>query len=114
MKPYFFATQAHLLICTDGRCAKEGAKILFQAVWNAFEAEKLAYYKTGGNLRLSESGCLGACQFGPTVACYFKRQERLQEAWYYHQTLPSTLQLARALQAGLELPSENRFDEMQS
>ena len=109
-QPYFFKTQAHLLICTDERCAVSGSKLLFQAVWSGFETEKLAYYKTGGNLRLTESGCLGACQFGPAVACYFKRGSSLQEAWYQHMTYPSTMQLAKALQAGLELPSQGRFD----
>ena len=110
MKPHFFKTQAHILICTDPRCAQLGSSLLFQAVWKSLETEKLAYYKTGGNLRLSESGCLGACQFGPTVACYFKRGSSLQEAWYQRMTYPSTMQLAKTLHAGLELPSEGRFD----
>ena len=109
-KPHFFRTQAHILICTDERCLKDGSKLLFQAVWKGLETEKLAYYKSGGNLRLTESGCLGACQFGPTVACYFKTSTGFQQAWYQRMTYPSTMQLAKALHAGLELPSEGRFD----
>jgi (2Fe-2S) ferredoxin len=110
MKPHFFKTQAHILICTDPRCAQVGSKLLFQAVWQGLETEKLAYFKTGGNLRLSESGCLGACQFGPTVACYFKQGSSLQQAWFYQQTLPSVMILAKALHSGSDVPLELRFD----
>ena len=111
MKPAFFKTNAHLLICTDERCATQGSRILFKSVWNGLETERLAYYKTGGNLRLSHSGCLGACQFGPAVTCYFKRNENLREAWYHNMDHPRTMQLARALNADLELPLENRYDQ---
>jgi (2Fe-2S) ferredoxin len=110
MKPHFFKTNAHILICTDERCLRDGSRLLFQAVWQSFESEKIAYYKTGGNLRLTESGCLGACQFGPTVACYFKRDSHLEQAWYQRMTYPKIMQLARALRDGLELPLEGRFD----
>ncbi len=88
--------------------------MLFQAVWQGLESEKLAYYKAGGNLRLSESGCLGACQFGPAIACYFKRDTGLEQAWYQRMTFPSTMQLAKALHGGLELPVEGRFDIVSS
>ncbi len=109
-KPFFFDTKAHMLICTDPRCAESGSSVLFQAVWQGLETEKLAYYKTGGNLRLSESGCLGACNFGPTVACYFKRNNHLEQAWFANMDYPKTMQLAKALQADLELPVLGRFD----
>jgi (2Fe-2S) ferredoxin len=111
MKPMFFKTRAHLMICTDARCADRGSKILFQSVWKALEDEGLAYYKTGGNLRLTTSGCLGACQFGPTMACYFKTQTGLQEAWYHHLDRDQILNVARTLHADLEPPSKGRYSD---
>jgi (2Fe-2S) ferredoxin len=111
MKPSFFKTNAHLLICTDERCAAQGSRLLFKSVWNGLETERLAYYKTGGSLRLSHSGCLGACQFSPAVTCYFKRNGALHEAWYHDMDYPKTMQLARALNDGLEPPVESRYDE---
>lgn len=110
MKPMFFETRAHLMICVDERCAAKGSRQLFQAVWRGLEAENLAYYKTGGNLRLTHSGCLGACAHGPAVTCYFKRAGKLEEAWYAGMTYPRTLGLARALHAGTEPPSDGRYD----
>jgi (2Fe-2S) ferredoxin len=110
-KPKFFTTQAHIQICTAKHCASRGAKPLFQAVWNGLAQEKLAYYSTGGNLRLTESGCLGACDFGPTLACYFKHGQQLNQAWYFGMDYPRTMLLARALHGGLELPLEGRFDQ---
>jgi (2Fe-2S) ferredoxin len=112
-KPTFFATQAHIQICTSSHCATRGAKPLFQAVWKGLVTEKLAYYTKGGNLRLTQSGCLGACDFGPTLACYFRREQQLDQAWYFGMDYPRTMQLARALHGGLELPSEGRFDQAQ-
>ena len=111
MKPTFFQTAAHLLICTDERCATRGSRVLFKSVWSGLESAHLAYYKTGGSLRLSHSGCLGACQFGPAVTCYFKREGKLEEAWYHGMDYPRTMQLARALNSTLEPPSEGRYDE---
>ncbi len=111
MKPTFFQTKAHLMICTDARCAKQGSAALFQSVWKALEDESLAYYKTGGGLRLTTSGCLGACQFGPTMTCYFKKNGQLREAWYHDMDRPKVLNVARALNANLEPPHEQRFDE---
>jgi (2Fe-2S) ferredoxin len=109
-KPIFFQTQAHLQICTSSHCAARGAKPLFQAVWKGLVEEKLAYYSKGGNLRLTSSGCLGACDFGPTVACYFKNGNHLEQAWYHSMDYPQTMRLARALHGSLELPSDGRFD----
>jgi (2Fe-2S) ferredoxin len=100
-----------LLICTDARCAAQGSTALFQSVWKALEIEHLAYYKTGGGLRLTTSGCLGACQFGPTMTCYFKQNGLLREAWYHHMDRSKVLNVARALQAELEPPEEGRYDQ---
>lgn len=111
MKPDFFKTQAHIMICTDPKCAARGSSLLFQAVWNGLEREKLAYYATGGNLRLTQSGCLGACQFGPTVACYFRRDGQLHQAWFSGMDYPRTIGLVRALHAGQEPPTDGRYDE---
>lgn len=110
-KPAFFTTQAHIQICTSSQCASRGAEHLFNAVWKGLEQEKLAYYTKGGNLRLTSSGCLGACQFGPTVACYYQKNGHLEQAWYYGMDYPRTMQLARALHGGLELPEAGRFDQ---
>jgi (2Fe-2S) ferredoxin len=111
VKPTFFKTTAHLMICTGPQCQAKGSSVLFQAVWHSLEREKLMYYAAGGHLRLTESGCLGACQFGPTVACYFKHQDHLREAWYAGMDYPRTINLARALDAKLELPAAGRYDE---
>jgi (2Fe-2S) ferredoxin len=111
LKPMFFQTNAHLLICVDERCAARNSRVLFRHVWNALEAEGLAYYQSGGNLRLSHSGCLGACSFGPTVTCYFKRDGVLREAWYHGMNMEHTLTLARALHRDQDLPREGRYDE---
>jgi (2Fe-2S) ferredoxin len=111
MKPQFFKTKAHLLICTSQQCAAKGSAILFQTLWQVLERERLAYY-AGGGLRLTESGCLGACQFGPNATCYRKLEAGgLEEAWYYGLDFPKALQLARALNASQDLPLEGRFDD---
>jgi (2Fe-2S) ferredoxin len=111
VKPTFFKTNAHLMICTGPSCETKGSRLLFQAVWNSLERQELMYYTTGGNLRLTESGCLGACQFGPTVTCYFKHENHLREAWYAGMDYPRTVTLARALHENLEPPTEGRYDE---
>jgi (2Fe-2S) ferredoxin len=111
LKPTFFNTQAHLMICTGPSCETKGSRLLFQSVWNSLEREELMYYATGGKLRLTESGCLGACQFGPTVACYFKHEDHLREAWYVGMDYPRTINLAQVLHAELELPTAGRYDE---
>jgi (2Fe-2S) ferredoxin len=108
-KPYFFATAAHILVCTGSHCAGRGSGALFGALWQGLEQEKLAYYKSGGNLRLTQSGCLGACQDGPTVACYFRRAGALAEAWYSGMDYPDTMNLARALHRGDDLPQKKLF-----
>ena len=111
MKPSFFQTRAHLLVCTSKQCALKGSVILFQTLWQILERERLAYY-AGGGLRLTESGCLGACQFGPNATCYRKLEsEHLEEAWYYGLDYQKILNVARALNAGDNLPLEHRYDQ---
>ncbi|MFN3266395.1 MAG: NAD(P)H-dependent oxidoreductase subunit E [Deinococcales bacterium] len=110
-KPTFFHTRAHLQICTSNQCSARGSQDLFVSVWKSLEQEKLVYYTQGGNLRLTSSGCLGACHFGPTLACYYQKNGQLEQAWYYGMDYPRTIQLARALHSGLELPQQGRFDK---
>jgi (2Fe-2S) ferredoxin len=103
------------MICVDERCAARGSRVLFGRVWRGLESEGLAYYKSGGNLRLTHSGCLGACQFGPAVTCYFRQGDALREAWYHDMNEARTIALARALHSdrgdGTALPKEGRYDE---
>jgi (2Fe-2S) ferredoxin len=111
VKPTFFKTKAHLMICTGQSCSEAGSRFLFRSVWQSFETEKLVYYKSGGNLRLTESGCLGSCQFAPSAACYFKSDDgNLGQAWYAKLDHPQVMNIARALYADLELPERNRYD----
>jgi (2Fe-2S) ferredoxin len=84
--------------------------MLFRAVWQSLETEKLVYYKSGGNLRLTEIGCLGSCQFSPSAACYFERDGKLDQAWYAKLDHPQVMGIARALHAGQDLPERNRYD----
>lgn len=110
MKPSFFKTRAHLLVCTSEKCAAKGSRILFQTLWNALERERLAYY-AGGHVRLTETGCLGACQFGPNATCYRNLENgNLEEGWYYGLDFTKILNLAKTLNDGEKLPIEKRFD----
>ncbi|HWG85809.1 MAG TPA: (2Fe-2S) ferredoxin domain-containing protein [Deinococcales bacterium] len=110
MRPEFFPTRAHLLVCTDPSCRDRGADLLYRALWQGLERERLAYYQRGGNLRLTEAGCLGACRFGPNITCYYRKGGELREAWYHGMDYPAAMALARALHAGEEPPAERRFD----
>lgn len=111
MKPRFFKTNAHMLVCTGPDCTARGSRVLLKAFGYGLERERLAYYTPGGNLRLTESGCLGACQFGPNLTCYRKRQDGLlEEAWYAGMDYPRCMDVARVLQAKLELPNDGRYD----
>lgn len=103
------------MICTGQSCSEAGSRFLFRSVWQSFETEKLVYYKSGGNLRLTESGCLGACQFAPSAACYFKTDTgQLEQAWYAKLDHPQIMTIARALHVGQELPERNRYDLSQN
>jgi (2Fe-2S) ferredoxin len=91
-------TSAHVLVCVDGRCAVRGSQELHRALWQAMEQERLAYYRTGGSVRMTSSGCLGACDHGPTVAVYANHADgTTTPTWYGSMTLPQTLDVVRAL-----------------
>ncbi|WP_420596275.1 (2Fe-2S) ferredoxin domain-containing protein [Deinococcus sp.] len=109
MPPTFFPTKGHLLICQGSSCQARGAELLHKAVSNALEADKLVYYKTGGSLRLTTSGCLGACNFGPAMACYRARGGELEQAWYAATDFPLARQVAQAVHDEADLPEERRY-----
>jgi (2Fe-2S) ferredoxin len=68
------------------------------------------YYTSNGTLRYTTSGCLGACSYGPILACYRQTPHGLEQAWYAGVTLPLALEVAQAVQEGFPLPSQGRFD----
>ena len=70
------------------------------------EHERLSYYRTGGSVRLTESGCLGACGHGPTLVCYRDHEQ----AWYAPVSTTEALEIARSAHADDALPTKNRFD----
>lgn len=113
--PKYFRTRGHVLICQNSNCQARGSAHLFKALWNHLEQEKLAYYKTDGHVRLTESGCLGACSYGPTVCVYREQQSQagqgqLQEAWYAGVDLPLAKQIVNAIQHQSDLPTQHRYD----
>ena len=94
-------TAAHVLVCTGPACARMGSEALFAQVWDGFEAERLAYYSRGGRVRMTESGCLGACEQGPTVAVYVRRADgALDDEWHLAMDLAAVMALGRRLNAG--------------
>ncbi len=107
--PKYFRTSSHLLVCQNGSCKARGADLLYQALWKALERESLMYYKSGGSVRLTASGCLGACSYGPTLCVYRERAGALEEGWYAAVDVPLALQIARAAHAGADLPEERRY-----
>ena len=108
--PRFFETRAHLLVCIGPSCRRVGSAELFAHATAALEARRLAYYATGGSLRFTESGCLGACSSGPTVAAYYADGGALAQAWYARMDGEKLLALAQALHDGAALPIDGRFD----
>ncbi len=103
-------TSAHVLICVGPRCTERGARNMYGEVWAAFEKERLAYYQTGGSVRLTEAGCLGACEFGPTVACYSSTGlrsetggELLTQTWRVNMTTERIVDLARSIHDGAKV-----------
>ncbi len=108
MKPSFYPTRAHLLLCTGSSCRQRGAQELLAGLRVELESRFWAYYRAGGNLRLTASGCLGACSFGPTLAVYRPEGPEVQ-AWYYAATLPLALRVAEAARSGQPWPQERRF-----
>jgi (2Fe-2S) ferredoxin len=111
MPPTFFPTRAHVLVCTGPDCTQRGARELHARVTTQLEARKLAYYKAGGSIRLTEAGCLGACAHGPNACAYFDAGDgALRQAWYAGVTAEDVVALAAALHAGEEPPGTKRFD----
>jgi NADH:ubiquinone oxidoreductase subunit E len=104
-------TAAHLLVCVGPRCTGRGARPMFQEVWDALDQEKIAYYRTGGSIRLTETGCLGACDYGPTIACYTAMpnspaidqtldqtlEQTLEQTWRVNMTAEKIVELARGI-----------------
>jgi (2Fe-2S) ferredoxin len=108
--PLFFETRAHLLLCTGPSCRRAGSAQLFARATADLETDGLAYYTSGGSLRFTESGCLGACSSGPTVAAYYAVGATLAQAWYTGMDREKLRALAQALHDGAALPLEGRFD----
>lgn len=74
------------------------------------EERRIAYYKTGGSVRLTESGCLGACSYGPTLAVYYDDGSgRLAQRWYVDVDVARLVRVATAAHEQSELPEEGRF-----
>lgn len=109
--PLFFATRAHLMLCTGPRCSRHGSPRVFQDAWRELETRSLAYYKTGGSIRLTESGCLGQCSHGPALAAYYgDPQGGLAQAWYVGVDARSLVELAKALHDGAPPSDRGRID----
>ncbi|WP_034385778.1 ferredoxin [Deinococcus sp. YIM 77859] len=109
MPPKFFPTRGHLLVCQGPNCQARGSRLLHQALWNYLERTSLAYYKRGGTVRLTESGCLGACSYGPTLCVYRERRGHLEEGWYAAVDVPLAAKIALAVHEEAELPQERRY-----
>ncbi|EYB69411.1 hypothetical protein DEIPH_ctg008orf0147 [Deinococcus phoenicis] len=109
MPPKFFPTRGHLLICQGQNCQARGSVLLHKALWNQLERSGLAYYKAGGSVRLTESGCLGACSYGPTLCVYRHRGSELEEGWYAAVDFPLAARVAQAVHEGTELPEERKY-----
>ncbi|GAA4007975.1 NAD(P)H-dependent oxidoreductase subunit E [Deinococcus rubellus] len=107
--PKSFATRGHLLVCQNSNCKARGSDLLYRALWNVLERDKLAYYKSGGSLRLTESGCLGACGFGPVMVCYRTRNGAMEEAWYAAVNVLLAREVAQAMHDETELPALQRY-----
>ncbi|HJL19935.1 MAG TPA: (2Fe-2S) ferredoxin domain-containing protein [Sandaracinaceae bacterium LLY-WYZ-13_1] len=109
--PTFFSTRAHVLACTGPRCRRRGGVEVFERTWEAMEARRLAYYARGGTVRLTETGCQGACQHGPNAIAYYATGAgTLAEAWYAGTTTERLLALVEALHGDRPLPTRGRYD----
>ncbi|SEJ88202.1 (2Fe-2S) ferredoxin [Deinococcus reticulitermitis] len=107
--PKYFKTAGHLLLCQGASCQARGSALLHRALWNGLERDSLAYYKRGGSLRLTGSGCLGACSYGPALCVYRERAGHLEEGWYAAVDFPLARRVALAVYAGEALPEEGRY-----
>lgn len=110
-KPKFFKTSGHMMLCQNNSCRQKGSDVLHLALTRALEQHHLMYYKSGGSIRYTVSGCLGACSHGPVLACYRKTEQGMEEGWYHAMTLPLALKVAQAVQEGAPLPTDHRFDQ---
>lgn len=108
--PKYFPTRGHLLVCQGQSCQQRNSVLLHKALWNWLEREGLAYYKKGGSMRLTTSGCLGACQYGPTLCVYREREGALEQAWYAAADFPLARAIAEAVHTGAVLPQQGRYD----
>ena len=109
-KPLFFETRAHVLVCTSVNCARAGARRVFEATWKALEERKVAYYRDGGTVRLTESGCQGACGHGPNAIVYFvDAGGALREGFYAGLDATRLLEIAEAVHAGRDPGPANRY-----
>ena len=108
-QPKYFPTNGHLLLCQGQSCQGRDSVLLYKALWNWLEREGLAYYKQGGSVRLTQSGCLGACKYGPTLCVYREKEGRLEQAWYAGLDFPAARAVAQAVQDGTELPAGGRY-----
>lgn len=109
MPAKYFRTRGHLLLCGHANCRARGADLLHLALTKALEERRLMYYKTGGSVRLTTSGCLGACGYGPILACYRERNGALEEAWYENVGFRLALGVAEAVQNEDDLPDEQKY-----
>ncbi|WP_075833800.1 (2Fe-2S) ferredoxin domain-containing protein [Deinococcus marmoris] len=107
--PKYFKTSGHLLVCQGPNCQARGSVLLYKALWKHLESASLAYYKTGGSIRLSESGCLGSCSYGPSLCVYRQTQEGLEEGWFAAVDFPQAARLAQAVHDGAALPDEGKY-----
>jgi (2Fe-2S) ferredoxin len=58
--------------------------------------QRIAYFCSGGSVRLTESGCLGACDYGPTVGTYVASPDGQHvERFYVRMTSEATIDVAR-------------------
>ena len=109
MPPKYYPTRGHLLVCQGTSCQARGSSLLYQALWKHLERESQSYYKQSGSVRLTTSGCLGACNYGPTMCVYRQRPEGLEEGWYAAMEFPLASRIAQAVHEGAPLPGEHRY-----
>lgn len=109
MPAKFFPTRGHLLVCQNVNCRSRGADLLYAGLKRTLENDRLAYYRSGGSVRFTTSGCLGACSHGPVMACYRERDGQLEQAWYEHVDFPLAMKVAHAVHEGADLPAERRY-----
>lgn len=109
-KPLFFQTRAHVLVCTGPNCVRVGARVLFADTWRALEARRLAYYRDGGTVRLTESGCQGACGHGPNAIVYYVDEGgALREGYYAGLDAVRLLEIATATHEGRDPGPAQRY-----